>query len=141
MANAGELQLEGKTLGRLSDLSRRLPFCTPFGPKDTPRPGLLFSSKPPGTLGSRTPLHPATGARGMLRGVGCSGAREPGGAAACPLPAPDPARKVGLEAAGEGGTERARVAGKGGGRRREEGEGAGRGGGAERVSLALSLGV
>lgn len=63
----------------------------------------------------------------MLRGyasagVGCSGAQEPGGAAASPLPAADPARKVG-QGAGGGGL-RARVAEQGREERREEGTGA-----------------
>lgn len=57
------------------------------------------------------------------------------------LPAPDPARKVVLEAAG-GRRERARAGGgeREGGREEEGGgEGAGRVGGAERVSLSLPL--
>nr|XP_021520048.1 uncharacterized protein LOC110566523 [Meriones unguiculatus] len=63
----------------------------------------------------------------MLRGysgagVGCSGAQEPGGAAASPLPAADPARKVGQGAGGGG--PRARVAEQGREERREEGTGA-----------------
>lgn len=55
-------------------------------------------------------------------GVGCSGAGEPGGAAASPLPVADPERKVGQGAGGGG--PRARVAEQGREERREEGTGA-----------------
>lgn len=94
----------GESSGSLLRSLRRLPFPTPFGPKDISRLGLTFPIKPPGTPGSCTPQHPATGARGMLRGAAAQAlaAVEPG-SRKVPLrprfPAPDPVRKVGLEAA------------------------------------------
>lgn len=98
----------GESSGSLLRSLRRLPFPTPFGPKDIFGLGLTFPSKPPGTPGSWTPQHPqhpATGARGMLRGAAAQAlaAVEPG-SRKVPLrprfPVPDPVRKVGLEAAG-----------------------------------------
>ena len=97
----------GESSGSLLRSLRRLPFLTPFGPKDISRLELTFPSKSPGTPGPRTPQqpqHPATGARGMLRGAAAQAlaAVEPGSREVSLRPrfqAPDPVRKVGLEAA------------------------------------------
>lgn len=144
MARAGHLQLEGKTVGWLSNCFRRLLFPPNLGPNTVP--GSHSSSqenlrprRAPGHL--LAPLQPG-------RKAGSECVREAQATAAVgsrsrkvPLrpryPEPDPVRRVVLEAAEEGGTERARVAGKGGGRRREEGRG--RGGASVCHSLSPSV--
>lgn len=77
------------------------------------------------------------GVRAEGAGFGCSAAWEPKGAAAAPLPGPDPAREVVLEAA-RGRRDQARAGGgeEGGGKGAER-----RGGGARSVCHSLSPSV
>lgn len=88
MAGAGELQLGAASLIP-PDLS-----LSPFNldPKTFQAPAQVPRKAPGNARLAGTSGTPATGAWGMLRGraggagVGCSGAQEPGGAAASPLP-------------------------------------------------------
>lgn len=79
-------------MGCLSDPSRKLPSLPNLDPKTLPGSAQVPQKTSGNVELPDTPGTPSTLARGMLRGreggagIGCSGAQEPGGAAAAPLP-------------------------------------------------------